>query len=468
MKHIAGTLLLLSLFACGPIAAPSIQEEPSAPQPEVIDPSAADPAIAVAEEAGPFEYFDDMAAMVRADLERVTGVELADLDFHLADEDTMAHVVLRSQEALGQGGLDEDDVRAWARALLGVYDYVDTHAVYVCPENLAHAAEIFDMPELNRAEVVYAIMAHEGAHGVADREYDLLKLMQKGAQGKADGLMAASSVIEGYAQWVAGSVCAEGNRRKGFERFTQAIGTSPKLGDPGSQILTDNIVAQTSFSYYSGLEFVQAVHAKGGMEAIAAVFAAPPTSRTDIANPGWYLDPSSRPRSGLDLDAALACLPPRLETSEGMQFMQREVGVAELLPAAQMVGPQATQEMKDSVVSLTVKIGQTPDGGQMVVLGAIVCNGEAGAASYIDIGRQISLKKDEQLAGEGFLQILSSEEVPLPRWRGYHLRQGHVGGRRADSADPDPGPPGQSGFGVDPIECGNGRRSARRPAERSV
>ncbi|MEZ6020251.1 MAG: hypothetical protein R3F17_09140 [Planctomycetota bacterium] len=34
--------------------------------------------------------------------------------------------------------------------------------------------------------------------------------------------------------------------------------------------------------------------------------------------------------------------------------------------------------MKDSVVSLTVKIGfQTSDGGQMVVLGAIVCNGEA-------------------------------------------------------------------------------------------
>ncbi|MEZ6020252.1 MAG: hypothetical protein R3F17_09145 [Planctomycetota bacterium] len=59
-------------------------------------------------------------------------MELADLDFHLADEDTMAHVVLRSQEALGQVGLDEHDVRAWARALLGVYDYVDTHAVYAC------------------------------------------------------------------------------------------------------------------------------------------------------------------------------------------------------------------------------------------------------------------------------------------------------------------------------------------------
>ncbi|MEZ6020253.1 MAG: hypothetical protein R3F17_09150 [Planctomycetota bacterium] len=68
MKHIAGTLLLLSLFACGPIAAPSIQEEPSAPQPEVIDPFCRGSGHCSRGGSRPFEYFDDMAAMVRADL----------------------------------------------------------------------------------------------------------------------------------------------------------------------------------------------------------------------------------------------------------------------------------------------------------------------------------------------------------------------------------------------------------------
>ena len=66
-----------------------------------------------------------------------------------------------------------------------------------------------------------------------------------------------------------------------------------------------SFAAQLSFWYEEGERFFLAVYAAKGEEGVRAVFQAPPTESVLISQPGWYLDPATRPTAEFDLEERL-------------------------------------------------------------------------------------------------------------------------------------------------------------------
>lgn len=379
----------------------------------VFIPAVLAPRVAAQAEALPpaFEQWDALVEEARAALAAHTGAELADLQFVQADTDRMRVVFSENLAARMPDGtpppLPESLVDALAPALLGIY-HLDSGVVHVSPAAFTRAAELFDRPELLEADALFAVLAHEGAHAVADRRFDLRAFLTKAQSEGEDALMGADAVIEGYAQHVARAVSKARGRSAGFETFTSLIDAVPDELDAGARPLVEAMTAQFAFAYRSGEDFVAAVLAETGPEGVARLFTSPPASRVEVSRPDWYLDPSSRPEHGFELDLALTLVEDGFGHYPDMQFQRRDLTGTELASGNAILGAEKTAEFARLAESARAVVGITPGGENMVVGVAVVCADSADAARLLALMQEASALKDEAMAGAGTLQILDS------------------------------------------------------------
>ncbi len=135
------------------------------------------------------------------------------------------------------------------------------------------------------------IYVHEYTHALQDQFFKLDTLMQApDVSGSPDRSLATVALVEGdatniMALWLQQVI--QKNPLAAFQLLGQSLqaggmtlpaGTPPILGD------------ELLFPYQEGLSFVMALQQHGGMSAVNAAFAHPPTTSTQIMHPQQYLD----------------------------------------------------------------------------------------------------------------------------------------------------------------------------------
>ena len=122
-------------------------------------------------------------------------------------------------------------------------------------------------------ELGRGVMLHEMFHALQDQHFDLYSLHLQ-TQNAPDYDKAVTAVIEGEAMLAVSELL-------NYDFLAHA--KLPPDG-PISEQLFENI-----FLYGAGLQFIQAVRADGGWDAVNAVFADPPQATALILNPDRYL-----------------------------------------------------------------------------------------------------------------------------------------------------------------------------------
>jgi hypothetical protein len=202
-----------------------------------------------------------------------------------------------------------------------------------------------------------------------------------------DAMQAYSSVIEGNAQRIARRACAEAGWSPFFDRFSETIALAPKNDDPAEDYQNRIRTALAAFAYSEGEHLMKVVARAGGPEAVARAFAAPPAESVLILEPGWYLDPSSRPALGFDLKQALLnygaqwdkeywsqmqtpVLLPTLQASLGLLPDEEVSQVLEHLRQCQALILQEKQSApaQSSIMAVLYELGSATAATKLVVL----------------------------------------------------------------------------------------------------
>lgn len=402
------SILFLPLGACGD------SEKPSPPS---IDSSGSSEA---AHEVDLEKAFPELVEKARAELNAVSGLDLADLEFKLVDEDKILDTLLAnlSIQDLEQEERTRESMRPLAKSMVGIYS-MDEGLVYVSLENYQWLTDVMEMPDSYTEEILFAVIAHEGAHAIADRKYGLIPFIQSCATPSE--LLAANSVIEGYAQMLARQVCAKTGMDSGIVGLTELITTVPEIEDPVGKMLVAVMVQQFSFSYVEGEAFLNALLAAKGQEGIDLAFSAPPTSRNIVTNPDWYLDPSKRPGSNYQFDVALDVFD---EYFADKDFATQRIDFDEglLRVAASALPPEDLEDFASAVIQSRLTLGQ---GGQnMVVCALHHCQDEDHAALYVKLSKQLIVAKEEMMKDTD-TPITKSElqDLDEPGFSGFKIKQ---------------------------------------------
>ncbi len=179
------------------------------------------------------------------------------------------------------------DLRAAYLRLLGAqvagYYDSDTKIMHVIP---------IGQPITNSLNLIEQfIYVHEYTHALQDQFLGLGRLMQNpDVTDSPDRSLATVSLVEGDATnvmslWLQQVV--EKNPLAAFQLLGQSLtagGLSLPAGTPS--ILGDELL----FPYEQGLTFVTALQRHGGMDAVNAAFAHPPTTATQIMHPQKFID----------------------------------------------------------------------------------------------------------------------------------------------------------------------------------
>ncbi|MCB9912871.1 MAG: hypothetical protein H6827_07750 [Planctomycetes bacterium] len=370
--------------------------------------------------------FQELASQAKSDLEAYAQglasegeapLDLSDLEFEIADVETIQRVLKGNLQAPlptnGERQVNEGLVQAISHALVGIYDYAKTKRVYICPTNLENNARLLGITDLNEPDAMYAVMLHEGAHAIADRRFGLRDFLAKAMEHDEDAGLAADAMVEGYAQYVARQICTKTGKLKGLESFTRSISAIPPVADASQRALLELQVSQSTFSYTEGERFVQAVADALGEPGIQQIFATPPKSRTDVAQPSWYLHPETRPQESVDWDPALGLVPGYAVAFPDMHFSLRNLSQPEVEAAVSVLGPAEAKEMAGLVQHARMQVGVTPMGERLFVVGLSSMPDAAGAARYIELSEKSSKLKDEAMKHQGMAQITSSEMKPI-------------------------------------------------------
>lgn len=364
---------------------------------------------------------------VRRDLAAVTGSSQHELRFLVSDSERVADVLDRNVRS--RFPADEQDevptatIEVLSKALLGIYD-LEKDVVHIALDHFEQLGDAIDMPELPSREVVYAVMVHEGAHAYADAKYDLARLFREAHLEGAQAVSGAEAVCEGYAQYLARKACKAANREQGFLSFTRAITELPDDLDAGQRAIAEMSVRAFGFAYGHGENFVTEVIAEGGPAMEAQIFAYPPTTRTEVLRPEWYLDPDSRPAYEFELDEALALVPAAFDEVRGIKFTRSELGGSDIAEAnATALGAELAQEMGSLVEVSEVQLGLVGNGDRMAMVNLIILPDEESAGRFLELIQAASDAKDEAFRESGTVEVLSSESTPIAEQLGVGVDQ---------------------------------------------
>ncbi len=229
---------------------------------------------------------------------------------------SVAYQVL-TEEALRaryESELDDDD-RASLRvgqallALLGVIDADADLATLLLDLNTEQVSGFYSLTEqtfylVDRGESSAAdqmTVAHEYVHALQDQHYNLRTLQETSAN--SDEHAAMKALIEGDAT-LAMLMYGDGHVML-FDRM-QSISESGGMEDTALEASPIFIRESEMFPYLAGLQFVTALHDRGGWEAVNAAYQSPPRSTEQIMHPERYREEDAPMTVTLpDLAAAL-------------------------------------------------------------------------------------------------------------------------------------------------------------------
>ena len=126
-------------------------------------------------------------------------------------------------------------------------------------------------------------LAHELVHALQDQHFDLHRIVPEGAD--RDRRVAAEALVEGDAML---TMVRWGRR---FLTVDDKLGLGEPERAPGAAELAEAPVAvreRVLFPYQQGRTFVQALHARGGDDAVNQAFLDPPISTEQVIHPDKY------------------------------------------------------------------------------------------------------------------------------------------------------------------------------------
>ncbi len=127
--------------------------------------------------------------------------------------------------------------------------------------------------------------AHEVVHALQDAHLGLDDLMADSLDIDADAATARAALFEGDATIASYDYLAEN------PSLAAAIATAPGAAGPDVlDTVPPALAISLVFPYLSGAEFVAALRAEGGWEAVNAAYADPPTSTEQVMHPERYVD----------------------------------------------------------------------------------------------------------------------------------------------------------------------------------
>ena len=196
-------------------------------------------------------------------------------------EDTDREEFEANQKVLAVFGLvdPEDDLfnlvrRAQEEQIGGFYD--TREKVMVIETRNANAPTALDQ----------VLLSHEFTHAVTDQHFDLGRLDKLQEARDDDEAFAFLSLVEGDAQLVSQLyVRAVMTEDEQAELFAEIGGIDTQEFDSLPAFLRETF----EFPYTKGLEFVQAIHRRGGFEALDEAYRDPPVSTEQILHPAKYL-----------------------------------------------------------------------------------------------------------------------------------------------------------------------------------
>ncbi len=256
-------------------------------------------------------------------------------------------------------------------------------------------------------EVLKAVLVHETVHAIDDVEFSLSKVEDLIVD--TDSSQTVNALIEGHAQFRSRRVCADHGMTAAFERFSSAISMVPETDDPVEALVMATFVAQMTFWYEEGERFFLAIYAAKGEEGVREVFQAPPTESVLITQPGWYLDPSSRPEAEFDLEERLGVIidlssqNDRTLTKMKLLKPQIAVGLA-LLPEVEVESVLA--ELQDNLMAFH-------QGGEDIFsVGVFSMSSAVWSRSFFELEEELLYAKDEAMKDPP-IRILLSEYEPV-------------------------------------------------------
>lgn len=370
--------------------------------------------------------WNTLVAEVRRDLTASTGSDLSELRFLISNTERIAEVLERNLATRFADGEENDTpakaIEQLSKALLGIYD-LEKDVVHMALDHFVDLSQAIQMPELKDREVAYAVMVHEGAHAIADANFDLIQLFREAQTHGSVAVTCAEAVCEGHAQYLARKTCAAANRSEGFAIFTRAITEIPDGLDAGQRALVEMNVRAFGFAYGHGETFVESVIADGGASAEQRIFREPPRTRTEVLRPAWYLDPESRPEHGYALDEALDLVPDAFTDVQGIQFTKNELAGSDLAENnATVLGRERAEAMGALLEVCQVQIGMVGRGDKMAYISLLTTADESSADRFLDLAQQASDARDETFRGNSSIKIERSETTPIDPELGIGMR----------------------------------------------
>ena len=246
----------------------------------------------------------DDAEAVRAELDRIAeevaevrGLDLDEpIDGEVLDDEAFADLLAEvnvEREATSQATTASEGVLRALRHLEpdeevapdDVGEVAD--GVYV-PEREAFYIREQDDDELSG--LVEVVAAHEIQHALQDRHAGLDRLIELGQGSDVEAYLGFNAVVEGDAVAVQEAWSREAQEPDARAEY---LASGQDLGDEqlaAIEALPTYVVDQLQFVYVDGAEFVDALRADGGWDAVDAALADPPTTSYEVYHPEAYLD----------------------------------------------------------------------------------------------------------------------------------------------------------------------------------
>jgi len=424
---LAFSIALFALASCGDSEKPGAPEQSGGSTNTEVSKGTIDPSLIGVQlsKKGLENKFPELVEQARKELASVSGLDLADLEFKIADEEKILDTLVANlsfQDIGKEEDYEREDLRELSRGMIGIYSMTEGK-VYVSLDNFEWLTDVMEMPGSFTKEVLFAVIAHEGVHAIADRKYGLVKLIE--SMSNESELMAANAVIEGYAQVIARDVCAKTNMTKGIDGMTELITTVPDIDDPVAKMQIAVMVQQFAFAYVEGESFLNALVAAKGEAGLDQAFAAPPTSRAYVNNPDWYMDPNKRPGADYQVEDALDVFDAFFAEDE-WTTQRQDFDKGLLRTAASALPEEDVKEYVDAVIQTRLTLGMA--GGvldqQLVVCALHHCQSIDHAVRLVELSKQLVNAKEEMMK-DSATQITESkmDEVDKPGFSGFKLSQ---------------------------------------------
>lgn len=130
------------------------------------------------------------------------------------------------------------------------------------------------------------VLAHEYTHAVTDQHFDLGRLDDLQERRDDDEAFAYLSLVEGDAQLVSelyvGSVLTQDEQLELLDEVNE-------ISTERFDVLPEYLREVYEFPYRRGLEFVRALHRRGGFAAVDGAYRDPPVSTEQIMHPNRYI-----------------------------------------------------------------------------------------------------------------------------------------------------------------------------------